>query len=155
MTRRILLAVLFLAVFSACSSSGANDLSSGPAITRAPMTEVTPVAPITEPPTTMPPTTVAPATTTRPLASTPVTTPRTTLDTTPRTTAAPRAAVVDTGGSCHPSYAGTCLPADASDVDCAGGSGNGPVYASAKRFQVVGPDVFDLDRDGNGIACES
>ncbi len=45
---------------------------------------------------------------------------------------------------CHPSYQGACLPADVSDVDCAGGSGNGPAYTG--RVQVVGPDVFDLDR---------
>ena len=64
-------------------------------------------------------------------------------------------AAVTGGGGCHPSYVGTCLPADASDVDCGGGKGNGPVYATDKRFQVVGPDVFDLDADNDGIACES
>lgn len=40
------------------------------------------------------------------------------------------------------------------DVDCAGGGGNGPVYVYEKGFQVVGPDVYELDRDGDGIACE-
>ena len=80
------------------------------------------MAPITAPPTTMPSTTVAPVTTTRSPATTATSTPRTTLDTTPDTTAAPRTTVVaDTGGGCHPSYVGTCLPADASDVDCGGG----------------------------------
>ncbi len=53
--------------------------------------------------------------------------------------------------SCHPSYSG-CLRADASDYDCAGGSGNGPYYTS--RVQVVGPDVFGLDRDGDGWGCD-
>ena len=43
----------------------------------------------------------------------------------------------------------------ASDVDCAGGSGNGPEYTSAKNILVVGPDEYDLDRDGNGLGCES
>lgn len=57
--------------------------------------------------------------------------------------------------SCHPSYSGACLPPDASDVDCGGGSGNGPVYTEATNFGVVGPDEYDLDRDGNGLACES
>lgn len=66
------------------------------------------------------------------------------------TTAAPAA-----GAGCHPSYAGACVPTGFSDVDCAGGSGNGPGYVSAKRFQVVGPDVYRLDSDGDGIACES
>lgn len=28
---------------------------------------------------------------------------------------------------CHPSYVGECVPI-ASDADCAGGSGNGPVH---------------------------
>lgn len=54
--------------------------------------------------------------------------------------------------ACHPSYAGACLDPDASDYDCAGGSGNGPLYTGTVR--VVGPDVFDLDRDGNGIGCD-
>jgi hypothetical protein len=53
---------------------------------------------------------------------------------------------------CHPSYEGVCVPF-ASDVDCAGGSGNGPAYVEGPVY-VVGPDVYDLDRDGDGVACE-
>jgi hypothetical protein len=53
---------------------------------------------------------------------------------------------------CHPSYTGKCVPI-ASDVDCAGGSGNGPVYVRGPVY-VVGPDEYDLDRDGDGIGCE-
>ncbi len=56
------------------------------------------------------------------------------------------------GKRCHPSYAGACLDPGASDYDCAGGSGNGPLYTG--RVRVVGPDVFGLDRDGNGYGCE-
>ncbi|MGW4366963.1 hypothetical protein ACWEKT_15080 [Nocardia takedensis] len=52
---------------------------------------------------------------------------------------------------CHPSYT-PCVPY-ASDVDCEGGSGNGPAYTG--RVTVIGPDVYDLDRDGNGIGCEN
>ncbi|MBA4855304.1 hypothetical protein [Nocardia farcinica] len=52
---------------------------------------------------------------------------------------------------CHPSY-DPCLPR-VIDVDCAGGSGDGPVYTG--RVRVIGPDDYDLDRDGNGIGCES
>jgi len=48
---------------------------------------------------------------------------------------------------------GTCVPANASDVDCAGGSGNGPEYVRGP-FRVVGPDVYRLDNNGDGIACE-
>lgn len=81
----------------------------------------------------------------------------TTTRVTPRTTvpAARTAPTIVAAGStpgCHPSYTGACLPIGASDVDCAGGSGNGPAYSG--RVQVVGPDVFDLDRDGDGIGCE-
>jgi len=54
--------------------------------------------------------------------------------------------------ACHPSYVGACLDPDASDYDCVGGSGNGPKYTG--RVTVVGPDVFDLDGDGDGIGCE-
>ncbi|MEJ1990141.1 MAG: excalibur calcium-binding domain-containing protein [Maritimibacter sp.] len=54
--------------------------------------------------------------------------------------------------NCHPSYANVCVPI-ASDVDCAGGSGNGPAYVVGP-VKVVGPDVYRLDRDGDGIACE-
>lgn len=53
---------------------------------------------------------------------------------------------------CHPSYEEKCVPI-ASDVDCAGGSGNGPTYVRGP-VRVVGPDVYGLDRDGDGWACE-
>ncbi|RJQ30011.1 hypothetical protein C4571_00025 [Candidatus Parcubacteria bacterium] len=53
---------------------------------------------------------------------------------------------------CHPSYSGACLSPNASDYDCRGGSGNGPYYTG--RVQVIGPDVFGLDRDGDGWGCE-
>jgi hypothetical protein len=53
---------------------------------------------------------------------------------------------------CHPSYEEQCVPI-ASDVDCAGGSGNGPAYTRGP-VRVVGPDDYGLDRDGDGWACE-
>ncbi|MBC7304368.1 MAG: excalibur calcium-binding domain-containing protein [Nocardia sp.] len=52
--------------------------------------------------------------------------------------------------NCHDSYT-PCLPI-VSDVDCEGGSGNGPVYTG--RVTVIGPDDYGLDRDGDGIGCE-
>ncbi|HST42511.1 MAG TPA: excalibur domain-containing protein [Conexibacter sp.] len=55
--------------------------------------------------------------------------------------------------SCHPNYRGRCLKPNASDYDCAGGSGNGPYYVSGP-FRVVGSDPFRLDSDRDGIACE-
>ncbi|WP_048876284.1 hypothetical protein [Saccharomonospora saliphila] len=53
---------------------------------------------------------------------------------------------------CDPNYSG-CVPV-ASDVDCAGGSGNGPAYVSGP-VRVTGSDIYGLDRDGDGIACDS
>lgn len=54
---------------------------------------------------------------------------------------------------CDPNYSGACVPV-ASDVDCAGGSGNGPAYIKGP-VTVIGRDIYDLDRDGNGIGCEN
>jgi len=75
---------------------------------------------------------------------------RTPTRTPPRT---PTPVIVTPGPSCHPSYSGVCLDPSASDYDCAGGSGNGPLYIEGP-FQVVGPDKFDLDGDGDGVGCE-
>lgn len=52
---------------------------------------------------------------------------------------------------CDPNYSG-CVPI-ASDVDCAGGSGNGPAYVDGP-VDVIGNDIYDLDRDNDGVACE-
>jgi hypothetical protein len=56
--------------------------------------------------------------------------------------------------SCDPSYKGACLRPNVSDYDCAGGSGDGPYYVQGP-ITVVGDDHYDLDRDGDGSACES
>jgi hypothetical protein len=40
----------------------------------------------------------------------------------------------------------------ASDVDCEGGSGDGPAYTG--YVTVIGTDVYGLDSDGDGDACE-
>jgi hypothetical protein len=53
---------------------------------------------------------------------------------------------------CDANYSGACVPI-ASDVDCAGGSGNGPAYVDGP-VRVIGTDIYDLDRDGDGIACD-
>ena len=53
---------------------------------------------------------------------------------------------------CDPNYDGACVPV-ASDVDCASGSGNGPAYVQGPVY-VIGSDIYDLDRDGDGVACE-
>jgi hypothetical protein len=54
--------------------------------------------------------------------------------------------------SCDSNYDG-CVPI-ASDVDCAGGSGDGPAYVRGP-VRVTGSDIYDLDRGGEpGIGCE-
>jgi endonuclease YncB( thermonuclease family) len=45
-----------------------------------------------------------------------------------------------------------CLP-PGPDVDCAGGSGNGPRYVNGPVY-VTGDDPYGLDGDGDGVACE-
>jgi hypothetical protein len=55
--------------------------------------------------------------------------------------------------SCDPNYSGACVPI-ASDVDCAGGSGNGPEYVEGP-VRVTGADIYGLDDDGDGIGCET
>ncbi len=55
-------------------------------------------------------------------------------------------------GRCDPNYAQACVPV-ASDVDCAGGRGNGPAYVRGP-VKVVGRDKYRLDRDGDGWGCE-
>jgi hypothetical protein len=54
--------------------------------------------------------------------------------------------------ACDPNYSGACVPI-ASDVDCAGGSGNGPAYIYGPVY-VIGTDIYGLDRDGDGVGCE-
>jgi len=56
-------------------------------------------------------------------------------------------------GGCDPNYKGACLDPNVSDYDCAGGTGDGPKYVEGP-VTVVGTDVYGLDRDGDGIACE-
>jgi hypothetical protein len=74
----------------------------------------------------------------------------------PTTTVAPTTtapAQIGSGHSygCHPSYRGACVPY-ATDVDCIGGTNDGPAYVGPVK--VVGPDEYQLDYDGDGNACE-
>lgn len=55
------------------------------------------------------------------------------------------------GSNCDPNYSG-CLNPNASDYDCAGGTGDGPLYTG--RVDVLGVDHYGLDADGDGIGCE-
>jgi glucodextranase-like protein len=70
----------------------------------------------------------------------------------PTPTATPTSTPTPAASNCDPNYAGACLDPNASDYDCLGGSGDGPKYTGPVR--VVGDDHYDLDRDGDGYACE-
>lgn len=112
--------------------------------TAAPTTTTTTAPPTTT--TTVPPTTTTTAPPTTTTAPPPPTTP-------PPTTAPPTTAAPPPAQDCHPSY-DPCVPI-ASDVDCAGGSGNGPVYVDGPVYIVDG-DPYGLDgNDNDGIGCES
>lgn len=73
------------------------------------------------------------------------------------TTKAPVSQIIAVGAKqasrCDPNYGGACVPI-ASDVDCAGGSGDGPAYVRGP-VRVIGSDIYDLDRDGDGIGCDT
>lgn len=69
-----------------------------------------------------------------------------------KVTTRPRTKIIEVGTKdCHSSYTG-CVPI-ASDVDCGGGSGNGPAYQWG-TVRVIGSDVYGLDGDNDGLACE-
>jgi hypothetical protein len=79
--------------------------------------------------------------------------PTPTTPTTPTTVPATTVPTTTPANSCHPSYVGACVPIGVSDVDCLGGGGNGPFFVKGP-LQVIGPDPYRLDSDGDGIACE-
>jgi endonuclease YncB( thermonuclease family) len=53
---------------------------------------------------------------------------------------------------CTPGYSPCIRPGP--DVDCRGGSGNGPRYVDGP-VRVRGSDPYDLDSDGDGVGCQS
>ena len=59
---------------------------------------------------------------------------------------------VEPEGDCDSNYS-PCVPI-ASDVDCAGGGGDGPEYVSGP-VRIVGDDPYRLVRDGDRLACDS
>ncbi len=152
-------------VVAGSDSSAATEPETPPSAGAATTTTAAPTAVVTEPeppttapPTTLPPsteaaTTAAPTTTRAPTTKPPSTKPPTTK---PPTTKAPTTTapgVKPLVGACDPNYAGACVPID-SDVDCASGTGDGPSYVRGP-VEVVGRDVYGLDRDGDGTGCES
>lgn len=58
---------------------------------------------------------------------------------------APTEPPVDQGGGCNPNYSG-CVPNVSYDLDC---------KDIGYSVQVIGYDQYGLDRDGDGVGCES
>lgn len=152
MGRAIVVAcALLLAGVAGCGDTSGDDADAA-ADTDRPVTTTEAEEPETTTTTRPRPTTT---TTTSTTTSTTTTAPPTTTTTTapppppPPTTTAPPAAP----SGCDPNYTGACVPI-ASDVDCAGGSGNGPEYVQGP-VTIVGTDIYDLDGGGTpGIGCE-
>lgn len=96
-------------------------------------------------------TTPPPDPTTPPTVASPTTTSSSPATTSPPTTAVDVLPLIP-AQDCDPNYEGACVPI-ADDVDCEGGSGNGPAYVRGPVY-VVGSDIYDLDRDGDGVGCE-
>jgi hypothetical protein len=106
-------------------------------------------APSTSP---TPAATIKPAATPKP---TPLPTPKPTVKIVyhPPAPTAPPATVPPSKPSCDPNYSGACVPnVYPADVDCAGGSGNGPYYVQGP-VQVIGTDIYGLDSNHDGVAC--
>ena len=75
----------------------------------------------------------------------------------PPATATPIPIVVPTlqplsapAGDCHPSYPDFCIPAPPPALDC-----ESPTLVARTNVTVLPPDPHGLDRDGNGVGCES
>lgn len=58
------------------------------------------------------------------------------------------------GAGCHSNYVGACLPRIARDVDCYGGTGDGPFWVGPVYVVDTDLDVYDLDRDHDHLGCE-
>ncbi len=155
-------AVLFLAAIASGNDEPAVSTSSSgrptSTIAAAPTTTAAALPPPTVAETTTPPTVADETTDVPPTTAEDTTLPPTTdvaapplLEPTEEPAPQPFEAEAAPIGECDPNYGG-CVPI-ASDVDCAGGSGNGPAYVDGP-IAVIGADIYDLDRDSDGIACE-
>ncbi|HUP83712.1 MAG TPA: hypothetical protein VM284_05950 [Candidatus Limnocylindria bacterium] len=71
------------------------------------------------------------------------------------TLASPVLAGASAQKSCTPGYS-PCIANKTSDVDCWGGSGNGPRYTAPNTTYSVktGSDRYGLDSDHDGLGCE-
>jgi resuscitation-promoting factor RpfB len=78
---------------------------------------------------------------------------KTTAPPAPKSTPTTKTSPPPATGDCDPNYAGACVPI-ARDVDCSSGNGDGPAYVVGP-VRVIGRDIYELDRDKNGIGCEN
>jgi hypothetical protein len=151
-------AVAFVAALAwVAAASGANSGQEAEVATRASdsrtvgeVGEVASTSAPATPSTTSTSTTTAPPTTTTVAPTTTTIAPTTTTAVRVVTTQAPVAPVQQ----CTPGYSPCIAPGG--DVDCAGGTGNGPRYVAGPISvdQAFG-DIYDLDGDGNGVGCQS
>jgi hypothetical protein len=146
----IAIAVVVLVVLVVLANIGGNQTNTVAQRTDAPAT--TAVTTVTTPP---PTTELATTTTAAPTTSPPTTRkPTPTTRYRPPTTRKPPQTTRAPARNCDPAYPGRCLQDGIGDYDCAGGSGNGPNYVDGP-LTVRSPDPFDLDRDHDGVGCES
>ncbi len=89
-------------------------------------------------------------------AGTPSPTSATSPSPSPSPTPPPPATTVLATAQCHTAYTVACIDPLATDVDCAGGEGDGPAFTTATNFPLlnVANDPFGLDRDHNGLGCD-
>ena len=127
-----------LMLIAAISTPRDSTPTAAPTVTTAPVSAGEAVVPLSPAPATQ-----LPADSVQPPAATqkPVT---------PKPAPAPRADPAP-APTCNSNYSG-CVPI-ARDVDCAGGSGDGPAYVRGP-VRVIGSDVYKLDADNDGVACE-
>jgi hypothetical protein len=64
--------------------------------------------------------------------------------------AGPSLATETSDANCHPSYPSICIPLGSADVDCPELRDQG-----LQDFEVVEPDPHRLDRDNDGVGCET
>lgn len=133
------------------SPPAANRVSDASTTTTKPTTTTTPPPATTTEPTTTTTTTTIIAPPPPPPPNPPAPAPATPKTTTTKRATPPPPPATQPQSGCDPNYTG-CVPI-ASDVDCAGGTGNGPAYVQGP-IRVIGRDIYDLDRDHDGIACE-
>jgi hypothetical protein len=76
---------------------------------------------------------------------------KTTTATATKTAKATSKTTSKAAAKCDLNYSG-CVTI-ASDVDCKPGSGNGPAYQSTV-VKVLKKDIYKLDADKDGLACE-